>query len=84
MTRFSMAALGAVILFASLPAASAEVATSTMMIKKIDRFVTTHAGEFIDDKLTLEQVVQMKLIAHQAAVAATCDGFTLSDCRSGA
>lgn len=58
--------------------ASAETTQTTQLIQSIDSFVTAHAGELVDDQLTPEQVVHMKLIAHQAAVAATCDAFKLS------
>lgn len=68
----------AVLSLISLPA-KAEMPTSALITKKIDRFVTSHAGEFVDDKLTPGQVVKMKIIAHQAAVAATCDDFTISE-----
>ena len=70
---------GTLLLGASATALHAETSQTTQMIQSIDAFVTAHAGELVDDKLTPGQVVQMKLIAHQAAVAATCDGFTLSE-----
>ena len=69
----------ALLLGASIAPAHAETSQTAQMIKSIDAFVTAHAGELVDDTLTAEQVVQMKLIAHQAAVAASCDGFKLSE-----
>ncbi|MBO6815705.1 MAG: hypothetical protein JJ891_12645 [Rhizobiaceae bacterium] len=73
---FSLITVSAAI-FAS--ASVAETNQTAQLTQDIDTFVTSHAGEFVDDKLTPEQVVHMKLIAHQAAVAATCEDFTLSE-----
>jgi hypothetical protein len=58
---------------------SAATSPSAQQIIKTDQFVNMHAMDFIDGKLTPEQFVQLKLMAHQAAVAAVCEGFKLSE-----
>lgn len=50
-----------------------------MIAKKMDQFVTDHAIEFIDGKLSDEQTTHLKLISHQVAVASTCDNFELDE-----
>ncbi len=67
----------AAMLFAATTTASADLSSSAQMTMKIDHFVTSHVHDLIDDKLTEEQAVHLKLIAHQSAVAATCEGFVL-------
>ena len=57
----------------------AEGNQSTVLSKQIDRFVSDHAIEFIDHNLTDAQIVQLKLIAHQVAVASTCEEFELDE-----
>ncbi len=59
--------------------ASAATTSSAQQIIKTDQFVNMHAMDFIDGKLTPEQFVQLKLMAHQAAVAAVCEDFKLSE-----
>jgi hypothetical protein len=46
---------------------------------KTDHFVNSHSLDFIDGNLTPEQFVELKMIAQQAAVAAVCEDFKLSE-----
>lgn len=61
--------------------AYAQDPATALVAKKMDQFVTDHAVEFIDGKLTAEQATRLKMIAHQAAVASTCDDFELDEAR---
>ncbi|MEI2300805.1 hypothetical protein [Ensifer sp. MJa1] len=42
-------------------------------------FVRLHAIALLEGALNAEQTANLQLIAHQAAIAAVCDGFTLDD-----
>ena len=57
----------------------AATAPSAQQIIKTDQCVNMHAMDLIDGKLTPKQFVQLKLMAHQAAVAAVCEEFKLSE-----
>lgn len=59
--------------------ASAATTSSAQQIIKTDQFVNMHAMDFVDGNLTPNQFVQLKLMAHQAAVAAVCEEFKLSE-----
>ena len=59
--------------------ASAATTSSAKQFIQADQIVNQHAMDFIDGKLTTEQSVQQKLIAHHAAVAAVCEDFKLSE-----
>ncbi len=59
--------------------AFAATTSSAQQIIQTDQFINMHAMDFIDGKLTPKQFVQLKLIAHQAAVAAVCEEFKLSE-----
>jgi hypothetical protein len=42
-------------------------------------FVRLHAVDLLEGALTREQTTKLQLLAHQAAIAAACDGFVLDD-----
>ncbi|MCX5496577.1 hypothetical protein OSH11_17870 [Kaistia dalseonensis] len=44
-------------------------------------FVRQHAIDMLEGALTSEQMTTLQLVAYQAAVAATCQGFTLDQAR---
>lgn len=76
MTRHFLAALGLAAALASgavLPAIADDTPDSS--------FVRLHAIDMLEGALNAEQTTTLQLLAHQAAIAASCDGFTLDDAK---
>ncbi|KSV95058.1 hypothetical protein [Sinorhizobium sp. GL28] len=63
-------AVGAFLYLPSVHASAKDPATS---------FVRLHAIDLLEGALNADQTAKLQLIAHQAAIAAVCDGFTLDD-----
>ncbi|WP_077962529.1 hypothetical protein [Ensifer adhaerens] len=63
-------AVGAAFCLTSVSAIAKDPATS---------FVRLHAIDLLEGALNTEQIATLQLIAHQAAIAAVCDGFVLDD-----
>ena len=40
-------------------------------------FVRLHAIDMLEGALNAEQITTLQLLAHQAAIAASCDGYSL-------
>lgn len=63
-------AVGASFLLSPVHASAQEPATS---------FVRQHAIALLEGALDEKQTADLQVLAHQAAIAAVCDGFTLDD-----
>ncbi len=73
MKSWTILALGlAAALFGSVAARADEPQSS---------FVRLHAIDMLENALTPDQVTVLQLVAHQAAVAAACDGFNLDEAK---
>ncbi len=79
MRKFHTSLVAGALLLMGSGSSFAQNPAAGMIAKKMDQFVTDHAIEFIDGKLSDEQTTHLKLISHQVAVASTCDGFELDD-----
>lgn len=67
--------------FAHLFVAAFLTATAVSAAEPATSFVRLHAIDLLEGALTPTQATKLQLIAHQAAIAASCDGITLDDAK---
>jgi hypothetical protein len=71
MRRFNAPALGLAV------ALSAALAGPALADPPDTSFVRQHAIEMLEGSLTPPQIAKLQFVAHQAAIAAVCEGFVL-------